>query len=38
MKDGIMLRVIAGEALGIKYPIYTRTPTTVYLDFTLKPS
>jgi redox-sensitive bicupin YhaK (pirin superfamily) len=37
MKDGIMLRVIAGEALGIKYPIYTRTPT-MYLDFTLKPS
>ncbi|KAI5432909.1 pirin-like protein [Lathyrus oleraceus] len=36
MKDGIMVRVIAGEALGIKSPIYTRIPT-MYLDFTLKP-
>ncbi|WJX59601.1 hypothetical protein P8452_44907 [Trifolium repens] len=36
MKDGIMVRVIAGEALGVKSPIYTRTPT-MYLDFTLKP-
>ncbi|KAH9804043.1 hypothetical protein KPL71_001987 [Citrus sinensis] len=35
-KDGIKVRVIAGEALGIKSPIYTRTPT-MYLDFTLKP-
>lgn len=36
VKDGIKVRVIAGEALGIKSPIYTRTPT-MYLDFTLKP-
>ncbi|KAF1890356.1 hypothetical protein Lal_00013610 [Lupinus albus] len=36
MKDGIKVRVIAGEALGIKSPIYTRTPT-MYLDFSLKP-
>nr|ACU20099.1 unknown [Glycine max] len=36
MIDGIKVRVIAGEALGIKSPIYTRTPT-MYLDFTLKP-
>ncbi|KAL0362891.1 UNVERIFIED_CONTAM: Pirin-like protein [Sesamum calycinum] len=26
-KDGVRVRVIAGEALGIKSPIYTRTPT-----------
>ncbi|KAI6687600.1 hypothetical protein NL676_024428 [Syzygium grande] len=35
-EDGIKVRVIAGEALGAKSPIYTRTPT-MYLDFTLKP-
>ncbi|KAL0399158.1 UNVERIFIED_CONTAM: Pirin-like protein [Sesamum radiatum] len=35
-KDGVRVRVIAGEALGIKSPIYTRTPT-MFLDFTLKP-
>ncbi|KAF6161934.1 hypothetical protein GIB67_014136 [Kingdonia uniflora] len=35
-KDGIKVRVIAGEALGTKSPIYTITPT-MYLDFTLKP-
>ncbi|OVA09256.1 Pirin [Macleaya cordata] len=35
-KDGIEVRVIAGEALGTQSPIYTRTPT-MYLDFTLKP-
>lgn len=34
-KDGIKVRVIAGDALGTKSPIYTRTPT-MYLDFTLK--
>ncbi|XP_030930566.1 pirin-like protein [Quercus lobata] len=36
IKDGIKVRVIAGEALGTKSPIYTRTPT-MYLDYTLKP-
>ncbi|KAK7256293.1 hypothetical protein RIF29_29734 [Crotalaria pallida] len=37
MKDGIKVRVIAGEeAVGMKSPIYTRTPT-MYLDFFLKP-
>ncbi|KAJ7960858.1 Pirin-like protein [Quillaja saponaria] len=36
VKDGIKVIVIAGEALGTKSPIYTRTPT-MYLDFTLKP-
>ncbi|XP_009621982.1 pirin-like protein At1g50590 isoform X2 [Nicotiana tabacum] len=35
-KDGIRVRIIAGEALGKKSSIYTRTPT-MYLDFTLKP-
>ncbi|XAR56757.1 hypothetical protein NMG60_11037344 [Bertholletia excelsa] len=35
-RDGVKVRVIAGEALGAKSPIYTRTPT-MYLDFTLKP-
>ncbi|KAM7267929.1 hypothetical protein ACFE04_010095 [Oxalis oulophora] len=35
-KDEIKVRVIAGEALGFKSPIYTRTPT-MFLDFTLKP-
>ncbi|XP_061360955.1 pirin-like protein [Gastrolobium bilobum] len=35
-EDGIKVRIIAGEALGIKSPIYTRTPT-MYLDFSLKP-
>ncbi|KAI3872375.1 hypothetical protein MKW98_029443 [Papaver atlanticum] len=34
-KDGIEVRVIAGEALGSQSPVYTRTPT-MYLDFTLK--
>ncbi|KAI9074709.1 hypothetical protein K1719_043363 [Acacia pycnantha] len=35
-EDGIKVRVIAGEALGTKSPIQTRTPT-MYLDFSLKP-
>ncbi|XP_047334992.1 pirin-like protein [Impatiens glandulifera] len=35
-RDGVKVRVIAGEALGIRSPIYTRTPT-MFLDFTLKP-
>ncbi|XP_010675858.1 pirin-like protein [Beta vulgaris subsp. vulgaris] len=35
-KNGVKVRVIAGEALGKKSLIYTRTPT-LYLDFTLKP-
>ncbi|KAJ4980456.1 hypothetical protein NE237_031293 [Protea cynaroides] len=35
-KDGINVRIIAGEALGTKSAIYTRTPT-MFLDFTLKP-
>ncbi|XP_022981564.1 pirin-like protein isoform X2 [Cucurbita maxima] len=35
-KDGVTVKVIAGEALGAKSPIHTRTPT-MYLDFTLNP-
>ncbi|KAL8205697.1 hypothetical protein R6Q57_009248 [Mikania cordata] len=35
-EDGVNVRVIAGESLGIKSPIYTRTPT-MFLDFTLEP-
>ncbi|KAH9626999.1 hypothetical protein KSS87_020651 [Heliosperma pusillum] len=35
-KNGVKVRVIAGEALGIKSPIQTITPT-MFLDFTLKP-
>ncbi|KAG8386057.1 hypothetical protein BUALT_Bualt03G0109400 [Buddleja alternifolia] len=35
-KDGVQVRVIAGESLGVESPIYTRTPT-MYLDFTLNP-
>ncbi|KAI8011424.1 hypothetical protein LOK49_LG06G00398 [Camellia lanceoleosa] len=35
-KDGVKVRIIAGESLGTKSPVYTRTPT-MYLDFTLNP-
>ncbi|KAD3067183.1 hypothetical protein R6Q59_018721 [Mikania micrantha] len=35
-EDGVNVRVIAGESLGIRSPIYTRTPT-MFLDFTLEP-
>lgn len=35
-KNGVKVRVIAGEALGKESAVYTRTPT-LYLDFTLKP-
>ncbi|XP_038057408.1 pirin-like [Patiria miniata] len=34
-KDGVKVRVIAGEALGKKSKVRTRTPTS-YLDFTLR--
>ncbi|XP_071787696.1 pirin-like isoform X2 [Asterias amurensis] len=34
-KDGVKVRVIAGEALGKTSKVYTRTPTS-YLDFTLQ--
>ncbi|XP_042008162.1 pirin-like protein [Salvia splendens] len=35
-RNGVEVRVIAGESLGVKSEIYTRTPT-MFLDFTLKP-
>ncbi|VFQ67054.1 unnamed protein product [Cuscuta campestris] len=35
--DGVQVKVIAGEAMGVKSPVYTRTPT-MYLDFTLQPA
>ncbi|CAL1527995.1 unnamed protein product [Lymnaea stagnalis] len=35
-KNGVKVKVIAGEAFGIKSPVYTRTPT-YYLDFKMSP-
>lgn len=35
-RDGVDVRIIAGESMGVRSPVYTRTPT-MYLDFTLKP-
>ncbi|PKU73455.1 pirin-like protein isoform X2 [Dendrobium catenatum] len=35
-KDGIDVRIIAGEAFGVRSPIYTRTPT-MFLDFAMNP-
>ncbi|KAH7670519.1 Pirin protein [Dioscorea alata] len=35
-KDGVEVRIIAGESFGVRSPVYTRTPT-MYLDFTMKP-
>ncbi|BFZ15235.1 hypothetical protein BsWGS_18273 [Bradybaena similaris] len=35
-KNGVKVKVIAGEAFGIKSPVYTRTPTS-YLDFKMSP-
>ncbi|KAB2623009.1 pirin-like protein [Pyrus ussuriensis x Pyrus communis] len=35
-KDGVDVRVVAGEALGVNSPVYTRTPA-MFLDFVLKP-
>ncbi|KAG0465613.1 hypothetical protein HPP92_019777 [Vanilla planifolia] len=34
--NGVDVRVIAGEAFGVRSPVYTRTPT-MYLDFTMEP-
>ncbi|XP_042513496.1 pirin-like protein [Macadamia integrifolia] len=34
--DGVEVRIIAGESMGVKSPVFTRTPA-MYLDFTLKP-
>ncbi|CAD5326243.1 unnamed protein product [Arabidopsis thaliana] len=35
-ENGVEVKVIAGDSMGIKSPVYTRTPT-MFLDFTLKP-
>ncbi|KAL1189739.1 Pirin-1 [Cardamine amara subsp. amara] len=35
-EDGVEVKVIAGDSMGMKSPVYTRTPT-MFLDFTLKP-
>ncbi|KAJ9537500.1 hypothetical protein OSB04_030233 [Centaurea solstitialis] len=34
--DGVKVTIIAGESMGVKSPVYTRTPT-MFLDFTLSP-
>ncbi|XP_074361221.1 pirin-like protein [Apium graveolens] len=33
--DGVQVKIIAGESMGVKSPVYTRTPT-MFLDFTLQ--
>ncbi|CAL0316297.1 unnamed protein product [Lupinus luteus] len=35
-QDGVEVKVIAGESMGLHSPVYTRTPT-MFLDFTLNP-
>ncbi|KAJ8547028.1 hypothetical protein K7X08_010614 [Anisodus acutangulus] len=35
-KDGVSVTILAGESMGVKSHVFTRTPT-MYLDFTLKP-
>ncbi|XP_051136403.1 pirin-like protein isoform X3 [Andrographis paniculata] len=35
-RDGVKVRVIAGEAMGVSSTVHTITPT-MYLDFTIKP-
>lgn len=35
-ENGVTVKVIAGESMGVKSPVYTYTPT-MYLDFTLEP-
>ncbi|KAG6501453.1 pirin-like protein [Zingiber officinale] len=35
-KDGVDVRIIAGESFGVRSPVYTQTPT-MFLDFTLQP-
>ncbi|KAL5542911.1 hypothetical protein UlMin_010621 [Ulmus minor] len=35
-RDGVEVRVIAGESMGVRSPVYTRTPT-MYLDFVMSP-
>ncbi|KAJ0255544.1 Pirin-1 [Hirschfeldia incana] len=35
-EDGVEVKVIAGESMGVQSPFYTNTPI-MFLDFTLKP-
>ncbi|KAL6636525.1 hypothetical protein ACP70R_024097 [Stipagrostis hirtigluma subsp. patula] len=35
-KDGVEVKIIAGEAFGVRSPVYTRTPT-MFMDFTMQP-
>ncbi|KAG6517636.1 hypothetical protein ZIOFF_021032 [Zingiber officinale] len=35
-REGVTVRIIAGESFGVQSPVYTQTPT-MYLDFTLSP-
>lgn len=35
-KEGVEVRVIAGGAMGVNSPVYTRTPT-MFLDFSMMP-
>jgi len=35
-ENGVEVKIIAGESMGIQSPVYTRTPT-MFLDFTLDP-
>lgn len=35
-EDGVEVKVIAGESMGVKSPFYTKTPI-MFLDFTLDP-
>ena len=34
-KDGVLVKIISGESMGVKSSVYTRTPT-LYLDFKLE--
>jgi len=34
-KDGVLVKIISGECMGVKSNVYTRTPT-LYLDFKLE--
>ncbi|KVH91382.1 pirin-like protein [Cynara cardunculus var. scolymus] len=35
-RDGVKVTIVAGESMGVKSPVYTRTPT-MFLDFTIAP-
>nr|XP_043629163.1 pirin-like protein [Erigeron canadensis] len=35
-RDGVKVNIIAGESMGVKSPVFTRTPS-MFLDFTLTP-